>query len=75
MNFYLEITNLILSKQIQSKEELHKTKVKLCKKYKIDVIPSDSEILARLPEDFSEEDKEFAVSILRKKSMRTMPTW
>ncbi len=72
MDFYLEITNLILSKQIQSKEELHKTKVKLCKKYKIDVIPSDSEILARLPEEFTDEDRELAISILRKKSMRTI---
>lgn len=72
MSFYSEITNLILSKQIQSKEELHKTKIKLCKKYKIDVIPPDSEILARLPEDFSDEDREIAVSVLRKKSMRTI---
>jgi len=72
MDFYLEITNLILSKQIKSKLDLHKTKVKLCKKYKIDVIPSDSEILARLPDDFTDEDREIAISLLRKKSMRTI---
>jgi elongator complex protein 3 len=72
MDFYSEITDQILSKKIKSKEQLHKTKVKLCKKYKIAVIPSDSEILARLPEDFSEEEKDIAVSILRKKSMRTI---
>ena len=72
MNFYSEITELILVKKIQSKEDLHKTKIKLCKKYKIDVVPPDSEILARLPLDFSDEDREFAVSILRKKSMRTI---
>ena len=72
MDFYSEINDLILSKQIQSKEELHKTKIKLCKKYKIDVIPSDREILARLPEDFSDEDREIAVSVLRKKAMRTI---
>ena len=68
MDFYSEITDLIMSKRITSKENLHKTKVKLCKKYKIDVIPSDSDILARLPGDFTEEDRDYAVSILRKKS-------
>jgi len=72
MDFYSEITDLIFSKKIKSKEELHKTKVKLCKKYKLESVPSDSEILARLPADFSEEEKDIAVSILRKKSMRTI---
>jgi len=72
MSFYSEIIDLILSKKIQSKEELHKTKIKLCKKYKIDAVPPDSEILARLPQDFSEEDKEFAVTLLRKKSTRSI---
>jgi len=72
MSFYSEITQLILSKQIKSKEELHKAKVKLCKKYKLDMIPPDSDVLLHLPEDFSEEDKEFAVSILRKKATRTI---
>lgn len=72
MSFYSEITSLILSKKIYSKEELHKTKIKLCKKYKIDNIPADSEILARLPDDVSDEDREAAVSILRRKPMRTI---
>jgi elongator complex protein 3 len=72
MDFYSEIIDLILSKKINSKEKLHKTKIKLCKKYKINIIPPDSEILARLPPDFSDEDKEIAVSLLRKKSMRTI---
>ena len=72
MSFYSEIIDLILSKKIQSKEELHKTKVKLCKKYKIDAVPADSEILARLPDSFSDDEREVAVSVLRKKSMRTI---
>lgn len=72
MSFYLEIIDLILSKKIQSKEELHKTKIKLCKKYNTSTIPPDSEILARLPDDFSDEDRDRMVSILRKKSMRTI---
>jgi len=72
MSFYSEITGIILSKKVQSKDELHKAKVKLCKKYKMDDIPPDSEILARLPSDFSEDEREVAVSILRKKPMRTI---
>ncbi|GAF91573.1 unnamed protein product, partial [marine sediment metagenome] len=48
MSFYTEIIDLIFSKKIQTKEELHKAKIKLCKKYKIDRIPPDSEILAHL---------------------------
>ena len=72
MTLYSEITDLILSKKIRSKEELHKTKIKLCKKYKIDNVPPDSEILAHIPPDFSDEEMELAVSILRRKSMRTI---
>ena len=72
MTFYSEITDLILTKKIGSKEELHKKKIKLCKKYKIDNVPPDSEILARIPPDFSDEEMELAVSILRRKSMRTI---
>ena len=72
MDFYSEITNMILTKKIQTKSELHKTKIKLSKKYKIDSIPPDSEILAQLPDDFSDEEMETMVSVLRKKSMRTI---
>jgi len=72
MSFYSEIISLILSKKIQSKEELHKAKIRLCKKYDIKRIPSDSQILAELPDDFSEDEKEIAVKVLRKKSMRTI---
>ena len=72
MDFYTEIINLILSDKIHSKEELHKTKIKLCKKYRINDIPPDSEILARLPEGFTDEERENLVSILRKKASRTI---
>jgi elongator complex protein 3 len=72
MDFYTEIIDMILSDKIHSKEELHKTKVRLCKKYKLKAVPPDSKILAHLPEDFAEEERENLVSILRKKSMRTI---
>ena len=38
MSFYEEIIDLIRSKKVQTKEELHKAKIKLCKKYNIDLI-------------------------------------
>jgi len=70
MSFYREITDLICSKKIQTKEELHKAKIKLCKKYNIVTIPRDSEILAHLPTDFT--DYKAVSSLLRKKPMRTI---
>lgn len=70
MSFYDEIIDLIRSKKIQTKEELHKAKIKLCKKYKIDKIPPDSEILAYLPSGFSDDENIY--SLLRKKPMRTI---
>jgi elongator complex protein 3 len=72
MDFYSEIINLILSGNIHNKIELHKTKILLCKKYGISIIPPDSEILARLPQDFSDDEKEFAISLLRKKATRSI---
>ena len=72
MDFYSEIINLILLGNIHNKIELHKTKILLCKKYGISVIPADSEILARLPQDFSDEEKDFAISLLRKKATRSI---
>jgi len=72
MSFYSEILDLIISKKIQTKEELHKTKVKLCKKYNLSNVPPDSEILSRLPSNFSDLEREDVIDILRKKSMRTM---
>lgn len=70
MPFHEEIVDLILSKKIQSKDELHRTKVKLCKKYKLHTIPRDSEILAKLPADRLENGT--AHALLRKKSTRTL---
>ncbi|MFW6120007.1 MAG: tRNA uridine(34) 5-carboxymethylaminomethyl modification radical SAM/GNAT enzyme Elp3 [Petrotogales bacterium] len=70
MPFYEEIINLLLSNKIQTKEELHKTKIKLCKKYHLKKIPPDSEVLAHLPLDVSNHEEIY--SLLRKKPMRTI---
>ncbi len=72
MSLHSDIINLILSDEIKTKEELHNYKIRLCKKYKIDIIPPDSEILANIPSDFSDYKIEKLVKILRKKPMRTI---
>jgi elongator complex protein 3 len=58
--------------RINNKIELHKTKIILCKKYGISIIPADSEILSRLPQDFSDDEKDYAMSLLRKKATRSI---
>ncbi len=70
MPFHQDVVELILSKKIKSKDELHKTKIKLCKKYNLRTIPRDSEILAKLPTDRLENGA--AQNLLRKKSTRTL---
>ena len=72
MDFYSEILELILSNKIKGKDELHKAKIRLCKKYKVSVIPADSEILARIPDELSDEEKELATSLLCKKATRSL---
>ena len=72
MSFYSDIIDLILSNNIQSKEELHRAKIKLCSKYNLKQVPSDSKILQHLPEDLSEDSEEKLIKILRRKPMRTI---
>ncbi len=72
MGFYKDIIDLILSREIKSKEKLHKTKIRLCKKYNLYDIPSDSKILEKIPDYLDIEDKELLLSVLRRKSMRTI---
>ena len=72
MNFYDDIISQILSGNIQSKDQLHRLKVTLCKKYNIKAIPADSSILAQIPSSLSTDKKNLLISILRKKPMRTI---
>ena len=71
MDFYSEISGLILSRKIRSKEELHKTKVKLCKKYKRDTseIKKSLGLWTRL---FSSED-EMNAAIKESATTRNIP--
>ena len=70
MRLYDDIFKQIRSNKIKTKEDLHRAKIRLCKKYNIDIIPPDSDILSHLSED--SEDFEYISSLLRKKSMRTI---
>jgi len=72
MDFYSEMIDGILSQNIQSKQELHKLKRKLCKKYKISHVPPNSAIIANIPKEIEIEEKELLISILQKKPMRTI---
>jgi elongator complex protein 3 len=72
MSFYEDIIKLILTDSIQSKKSLHNKKMKLCKKYGLSHIPSNSEILSYIPHSCSDEDRQKLVRILRKKPMRTI---
>lgn len=72
MSFYSDIVDLILSDEIKSKQELHRTKVRFCREYDIDGVPPDSEILANVPKDLSDEEYKKVVSVLRRKPTRTI---
>jgi len=65
MDFYNEITEYIKSGKIKNKEELQKEKLNLSKKFNLDVVPSDVEIL-----NFKNNKK--YVNLLRKKPTRTI---
>ncbi len=68
MGFYEEILDLILLNRISNKAELHNAKIQLCRKYNLNHVPSDSEILENAPEDIYE----IVEPMLRTKPMRTI---
>ncbi len=72
MTFHTEITELLLSRKIKTKDELQRAKIQLCKKYNLNKVPPDSEILACLPLDLSEDERQITFDLLRKKPMRTI---
>ena len=72
MSFYLEIYEYILHHDISSKRQLQNLKIKLSKKYDLKKIPSNSDIISRIPESFSEQKKNNLIKVLQRKPMRTM---
>ncbi|MDG6228982.1 MAG: tRNA uridine(34) 5-carboxymethylaminomethyl modification radical SAM/GNAT enzyme Elp3 [Candidatus Thermoplasmatota archaeon] len=72
MDFYEDIIQEIISRNISTKDQLHRLKIKLCKIYALKTIPSNSSILAHIPLDISMSKKKVLIQVLRKKPMRTI---
>jgi elongator complex protein 3 len=67
MDFYDDIIELIQSGKIRTKSEIHGAKVKLCKKYGLNRLPSDVDILEHASPDVYPEIEAY----LRLKPVRT----
>ncbi|MBU4292824.1 MAG: tRNA uridine(34) 5-carboxymethylaminomethyl modification radical SAM/GNAT enzyme Elp3, partial [Actinobacteria bacterium] len=65
---YQEIISEILNKKIVTKDEIHKIKLQFCRKYNLDKVPSDPDILSNVDEKFYP----VLESVLRKKPVRTI---
>ncbi len=66
MDFYEDITEELRKGEIKNKLELQKRKVELSKKFNLDVVPSDIEILNY------KDNKKLYIELLRKKPTRTI---
>lgn len=71
MSFHNDIITLILNRSIQSPKDLQNAKIRLCKKYQLNPIPTNADILAYLPNNLSETDYNYALKLLQKKPTRT----
>jgi len=72
MTFYEEICLKILSEESVNKNDIHRWKMKLCKKYHFKDIPSNSDIIANIPSSYSENKKVQLIQALQRKPMRTI---
>ncbi|UCD91923.1 MAG: tRNA uridine(34) 5-carboxymethylaminomethyl modification radical SAM/GNAT enzyme Elp3 [Methanobacteriota archaeon] len=63
-----EIIQSIASGEISTPDQLQRAKVRLCKKYGLEQLPTNSEILATCPEDMKNQ----VISLLRTKPSRTL---
>lgn len=68
MDFYTEMLELMIDNKIKTKEEIHRAKINLCRKYSLGRVPSDADIL----EHATGEVYEFVELILRTKPIRTI---
>jgi elongator complex protein 3 len=66
--FYSEIVDMILKGEIIDKKSLHKIKRHLCSRYRMAKVPSDADILARIPE----EERERVEVLMRTKAVRSI---
>ncbi len=65
---YQEIISEILAKKPVTKDEIHKIKLQFCRKYNLDKVPSDPDILSNVDEKFYP----VLEPVLRKKPVRTI---
>lgn len=68
VNYFEDVIDHILAGKVSKKNELERLKVLLCRKHKMDHLPSNAEILAHV----SEEDIEEVEGLLRTKPVRTI---
>ena len=61
-----ELLGLLMEGGIQSKDDVHRTKVKLARKYSLDKIPADADVLSAAPPDARER----LTPLLRTKAVR-----
>ncbi|MFQ6127858.1 MAG: tRNA uridine(34) 5-carboxymethylaminomethyl modification radical SAM/GNAT enzyme Elp3 [Thermoplasmata archaeon] len=68
MDLFDELIGLLLSGEIQTREDLQRAKIRLCRKYSVADLPRNSEILAKIPEANAKELRHLLV----KKPQRTL---
>ena len=68
MDFYSEMLERVINGELRSKAEIHRAKIELCRKYRLQRVPSDADILEHAPERVYE----LVEPILRTKPMRTI---
>ena len=66
--YYEELITWLLEGKAGTKDDIQRMKINLCKKYKMDVLPSNADVLAHV----SEEDMDMLEPLLRKKPVRTI---
>ena len=72
LKIYNDLITRIAKYQIRTKQELHREKIRLCKKYNLRKIPPDSKILENISHSLSREEKERILRLLRKKPVRSL---
>ncbi len=68
VKYYQDIIQEILAGKISTKKELERLKISLCRKHKMDRLPSNAEILAHV----ADEDLDEVEGLLRTKPVRTI---
>ncbi|MCK5396967.1 MAG: tRNA uridine(34) 5-carboxymethylaminomethyl modification radical SAM/GNAT enzyme Elp3 [Thermoplasmata archaeon] len=68
MDYYQDIIKQLLEGKPKTRDQVQKLKIQLCRKYKMDKLPSNAEILAYV----SEEDMDELEPLLRTKPVRTI---